>query len=240
MSKTIKPYKSDTSKKDQVKKMFNKISKRYDILNHTLSLGMDYIWRKKAIKMITNNPKEILDIATGTADFALSAAKYTDANITGIDIAENMINIGKKKIKKKKLSERIKLSIANSENLPFNDSSFDAITAGFGVRNFENIEQGLYEMYRVTKKNGIVVILEPSTPSTFPLKQLFSLYFNYILPFIGKIISADANAYTYLPNSVKEFPNGKEFTEILKKTGFEKAKFFSLSFGIVSLYVAIK
>lgn len=240
MSKTIKPYKSDTSKKDQVKKMFNKISKRYDILNHTLSLGMDYIWRKKAIKMITNNPKEILDVATGTADFALSAAKYTDANITGIDIAENMINIGKKKIKKKKLSERIKLSIANSENLPFNDSSFDAITAGFGVRNFENIEQGLYEMYRVTKKNGIVVILEPSTPSTFPLKQLFSLYFNYILPFIGKIISADANAYTYLPNSVKEFPNGKEFTEILKKTGFEKAKFFSLSFGIVSLYVAIK
>ena len=240
MSKTIKPYKSDTSKKDQVKKMFNKISKRYDILNHTLSLGMDYIWRKKAIKMITNNPKEILDIATGTADFALSAAKYTDANITGIDIAENMINIGKKKIKKKKLSERIKLSIANSENLPFNDSSFDAITAGFGVRNFENIEQGLYEMYRVTKKNGIVVILEPSTPSTFPLKQLFSLYFNYILPFIGKIISADASAYTYLPNSVKEFPNGKEFTEILKKTGFEKAKFFSLSFGIVSLYVAIK
>ncbi len=240
MSKTIKPYKLDTSKKDQVKEMFNKISKRYDILNHTLSLGMDHIWRKKAIKMITNNPKEILDIATGTADFALSAAKYTNAKITGIDIAENMINIGNKKIKKRKLNKRIKLSIADSENLPFNDLSFDAITAGFGVRNFENLEKGLYEIYRVTKKNGMVVILEPSIPNKFPLKQLFSLYFNHILPFIGRIVSNDTNAYTYLPNSVKEFPNGNKFTTILEKIGFKRTKYFPLSYGIVSLYVAIK
>lgn len=240
MSKTVKPYKLDTSKKDQVKEMFNKISKRYDILNHTLSLGMDYIWRKKAIKMITNNPKEILDIATGTADFAISAAKYTDANITGIDIAESMINIGNKKIKKRKLNKRIKLSIADSENLPFNDLSFDAITAGFGIRNFENLEKGLYEIYRVTKKNGMVVILEPSIPNRFPLKQLFSLYFNHILPFIGRIVSNDANAYTYLPNSVKEFPNGNKFTTILEKIGFKRTKYFPLSYGIVSLYVAIK
>jgi len=240
MSKTVKPYKLDTSKKDQVKEMFNKISKRYDILNHTLSLGMDYIWRKKAIKMITNNPKEILDIATGTADFAISAAKYTDANITGIDIAESMINIGNKKIKKRKLNKRIKLSIADSENLPFNDLSFDAITAGFGIRNFENLEKGLCEIYRVTKKNGMVVILEPSIPNRFPLKQLFSLYFNHILPFIGRIVSNDANAYTYLPNSVKEFPNGNKFTTILEKIGFKRTKHFPLSYGIVSLYVAIK
>ena len=240
MSKTVKPYKLDTSKKDQVKEMFNKISKRYDILNHTLSLGMDYIWRKKAIKMITNNPKEILDIATGTADFAISAAKYTDANITGIDIAESMINIGNKKIKKRKLNKRIKLSIADSENLPFNDLSFDAITAGFGIRNFENLEKGLYEIYRVTKKNGMVVILEPSIPNKFPLKQLFSLYFNHILPFIGRIVSNDANAYTYLPNSVKEFPNGNKFTTILEEIGFKRTKYLPLSYGIVSLYVAIK
>ena len=240
MSKTVKPYKSDLGKKDQIKKMFNKIAKRYDLLNHTLSLGMDYIWRKKAINKITNNPEHILDIATGTADFALSAAKYTKANIIGIDISDKMIAIGNKKITKRKLNERIKLSIADSEELPFDDASFDAITAGFGVRNFENLEKGLNEIYRVIKKNGIVVILEPSTPQIFPLKQIFSFYFNYILPKIGTILSNDSSAYSYLPNSVKNFPNGKDFTDILDNVGFKKSNFFPLTFGIVSLYVAIK
>jgi|TARA_B110000263_G_scaffold115566_1_gene100713 demethylmenaquinone methyltransferase/2-methoxy-6-polyprenyl-1,4-benzoquinol methylase len=240
MSKTVKPYKSDLGKKDQVKKMFNKIAKRYDLLNHTLSLGMDYIWRKKAINKITNNPKHILDIATGTADFALSAAKYTKANIIGIDISDKMIAIGNNKITKRKLNERIKLSIADSEELPFDDARFDAITAGFGVRNFENLEKGLNEIYRVIKKDGIVVILEPSTPQIFPFKQIFSFYFNYILPKIGAILSDDASAYTYLPNSVKNFPNGKDFTDILDNVGFKKSNFFPLTFGIVSLYVAIK
>jgi len=240
MSKIVKPYKSDLGKKDQVKKMFNKIAKRYDLLNHTLSLGMDYIWRKKAINKITNNPKHILDIATGTADFALSAAKYTKANIIGIDISDKMIAIGNNKITKRKLNERIKLSIADSEELPFDDARFDAITAGFGVRNFENLEKGLNEIYRVIKKDGIVVILEPSTPQIFPFKQIFSFYFNYILPKIGAILSDDASAYTYLPNSVKNFPNGKDFTDILDNVGFKKSNFFPLTFGIVSLYVAIK
>lgn len=240
MSKIVKPYKTDKGKKEQVKQMFNKIAKRYDLLNHTLSLGMDFVWRRKAIKKITNNPKKILDIATGTADFAISAAKYTDANITGIDISERMINIGGKKIIKKNLKNRIKLSIADSENLPFNKSSFDAITAGFGVRNFENLEKGLNEIYRVTKKDGFVVILEPSTPKIFPLKQIFRFYFNTILPKIGTLLSDDKSAYTYLPNSVKNFPNGKEFIKILDNIGFRKTSYFPLTFGIVSLYVAIK
>lgn len=240
MSSQVKPYQSNTGKKDQVKQMFNKIAKRYDLLNHTLSLGMDYVWRKKAIKKITNNPVNILDIATGTADFALSAAKYTNANITGIDISDKMIDIGNNKISKKDLKDRIQLSLEDSENLSFQDSSFDAITAGFGVRNFENLEKGLSEMYRVTKKNGIVVILEPSTPKIFPLKQIFYFYFNYLLPKIGTFFSDDASAYTYLPNSVKNFPNGKDFLEILNNTGFKKTSYHPLTFGIVSLYVAIK
>jgi demethylmenaquinone methyltransferase/2-methoxy-6-polyprenyl-1,4-benzoquinol methylase len=241
MSKpSIKPYNSLQSKKDQVKHMFNMIASKYDVLNHTLSLGMDYVWRKKAIKKILNNPKEILDIATGTADFAISAAKHTEANITGIDISDQMINVGNKKIQQKKLNNRIKLSIEDSENLPFHDNSYDAITAGFGVRNFENLEKGLSEIYRVVKKDGYVVILEPSTPKVFPLKQIFSIYFQKILPFIGSLVSKDKSAYSYLPNSVKSFPDGVDFLEILNKQGFSKTNYHPLSFGIVSMYVAIK
>ena len=241
MSKpSIKPYNSLESKKDQVKHMFNMIASKYDFLNHTLSLGMDYVWRKKAIKKILNNPKEILDIATGTADFAISAAKHTQANITGIDISDQMIYVGNKKIQQKKLNNRIKLSIEDSENLPFLDNSYDAITAGFGVRNFENLEKGLSEIHRVVKKNGYVVILEPSTPKAFPLKQIFSIYFQKILPFIGSLVSKDKSAYSYLPNSVKSFPEGDDFLKILNKQGFSKANYYPLSFGIVSLYVAIK
>ena len=241
MSKpSIKPYNSLQSKKDQVKHMFNMIASKYDVLNHTLSLGMDYVWRKKAIKKILNNPKEILDIATGTADFAISAAKHTQANITGIDISDQMIYVGNKKIQQKKLHNRIKLSIEDSENLPFHDNSYDAITAGFGVRNFENLEKGLSEIYRVVKKDGYVVILEPSTPKVFPLKQIFSFYFQKILPFIGSLVSKDKSAYSYLPNSVKSFPDGVDFLEILNKQGFSKTNYHPLSFGIVSMYVAIK
>ena len=241
MSKpSIKPYNSLESKKDQVKHMFNMIASKYDFLNHTLSLGMDYVWRKKAIKKILNNPKEILDIATGTADFAISAAKHTQANITGIDISDQMIYVGNKKIQQKKLNNRIKLSIEDSENLPYLDNSYDAITAGFGVRNFENLEKGLSEIHRVVKKNGYVVILEPSTPKAFPLKQIFSIYFQKILPFIGSLVSKDKSAYSYLPNSVKSFPDGDDFLKILNKQGFSKTNYYPLSFGIVSLYVAIK
>ena len=203
----VTPYKNTDNKKQQVTQMFDNIAKSYDFLNHSLSLGMDNLWRKTAIKRLTNNPTSILDIATGTADFAISASKYTKAKITGIDISKGMLEIGHKKIIKQGLEKRINLQLADSENLPFDDNSFDALTAGFGVRNFEDLNKGLSEMNRTLKSGGIVAILEPSEPSSFPLKQFYNLYFHYILPFLGGLISKDKNAYAYLPNSVMAFPS---------------------------------
>lgn len=239
MSK-VTPYNSSESKKKQVSEMFDNIANSYDFLNHSLSLGMDNVWRKIAIKKLTNNPKIILDIATGTGDFAVSAAKYTDAKITGIDISQGMLNVGREKIKKKNLNNRISLQLADSESLPFNDNTFDAITAGFGVRNFENLNKGLSEMKRVLNKDGIVVILEPSTPKYFPLKQFYKLYFHHVLPTIGAWISKDKSAYSYLPESVDAFPSGEKFIVELKNVGFRDCKHIPLTFGIVSLYIAIK
>ena len=236
----ITPYNNSKSKKEQVTAMFDNIAESYDFLNHSLSLGMDNVWRRKAINKLSNKPKTILDIATGTGDFAVSAAKYTKAQITGIDISQKMLNVGIKKIAKKKLTNRIILKKADSENLPFSDNSFDAITAGFGVRNFENLNKGLDEIYRVLNTNGIVAILEPSSPKNFPLKQLYKIYFHHILPTIGSWVSKDKNAYKYLPDSVDEFPSGNEFITLLRKAGFKDCEYFPLTFGIVSLYVAIK
>lgn len=239
MSK-VTPYNNLESKKKQVIKMFDNIAESYDFLNHSLSLGMDNVWRKIAIKKLVNNPNTILDIATGTGDFAISAAKHSNAQISGIDISQGMIDVGIKKIKKKGLEEKIKLQLADSENLPYNGQTFDAITAGFGVRNFENLNKGLSEMYRVLNKHGIVVILEPSTPKYFPLKQLYKLYFHHVLPTIGAWISKDKEAYSYLPESVKVFPSGENFLKELEKVGFKDCQHFPLTFGIVSLYTAIK
>ena len=236
----VTPYNSIETKKKQVTQMFDNIAGSYDFLNHTLSLGMDNIWRKIAIKKLTNNPTSILDIATGTADFAISASKYTNAKITGIDISQGMLDVGVEKINRKGLSDRIQLQLADSEKLPFQDNSYDAITAGFGVRNFEDLNKGLSEMYRTLKTGGILAILEPSEPTNFPLKQLYKLYFHYILPFIGGIISKDKNAYTYLPDSVSAFPSGNNFLTELAKAGFKESKYIPLTFGIVSLYIAIK
>jgi|TARA_B110000259_G_scaffold121990_1_gene138397 demethylmenaquinone methyltransferase/2-methoxy-6-polyprenyl-1,4-benzoquinol methylase len=240
MTKEITPYSSKDNKKIQVTQMFDKIANRYDLLNHSLSLGMDFIWRKIAVKKLTNNPKKIIDIATGTADFAISATKYTQANVIGIDISKEMLIVGDIKIKKKNLVERITLLKGDCENLPFENDSFDAMTAGFGVRNFENLEKGLKEMYRVLQKNSTVVILEPSIPSNLILKILFKFYFSYILPALGKIFSNDSNAYKYLPESVDAFPSGKDFIKELENSGFRKCKHIPLSFGIVALYTAIK
>jgi demethylmenaquinone methyltransferase/2-methoxy-6-polyprenyl-1,4-benzoquinol methylase len=236
----VTPYNSKEGKKKQVTKMFDNIAGSYDFLNHTLSLGMDNIWRKIAIKELNNKPATILDIATGTADFAISASKYTNATITGIDISQGMLDVGVEKITKKGLTNRIQLQLADSEKLPFQDNSYDAITAGFGVRNFEDLNKGLSEMHRTLKKDGIVAILEPSEPTNFPLKQFYNLYFHHILPFIGGIISKDKNAYTYLPDSVSAFPSGKDFLTELDKVGFKESKHIPLTFGIVSLYIAIK
>jgi len=236
----VTPYNNTDNKKKQVTQMFDNIAKSYDFLNHSLSLGMDNVWRKIAIKKLTNNPATILDIATGTADFAISASKHTKAQITGIDISQGMLDVGNKKIVKKGLSDRIHLQHADSENLPFDDNSFDALTAGFGVRNFEDLNKGLCEMNRTLKSGGIVTILEPSEPTRFPLKQFYNLYFHYILPFVGGIISKDKNAYAYLPNSVIAFPSGEYFLAELEKAGFKNCEHVPLTFGIVSLYVAIK
>jgi len=236
----VTPYNNTETKKKQVTKMFDNIAGSYDFLNHTLSLGMDDIWRKIAIKKLSNKPATILDIATGTGDFAISATKYTNATITGIDISQGMLDVGIEKITKKGLTDRIQLQLADSENLPFQNNSYDAITAGFGVRNFEDLNKGLSEMYRTLKSGGIVAILEPSEPTYFPLKQFYKLYFHYILPFIGGIISKDKNAYTYLPNSVSAFPSRNDFLTELVKVGFKESKHIPLTFGIVSLYVAIK
>ena len=236
----VTPYNNTETKKKQVTQMFDNIAGSYDLLNHSLSLGMDNIWRKIAIKKLNNNPDTILDIATGTGDFAISASKYTNAKITGIDISQGMLDVGVDKIAKKGLANRIQLQLADSEKLPFQDNSYDAITAGFGVRNFEDLNKGLAEMYRTLKSGGIIAILEPSEPTNFPLKQFYNIYFHHILPFVGGIISKDKNAYNYLPDSVSAFPSGKDFLIKLDKVGFKESKHIPLSFGIVSLYIAIK
>lgn len=236
------PYKENTSsKKEQVATMFNNISKKYDFLNHFLSLGIDILWRKKAIRLLKKSqPKHILDIATGTGDFAIEALKLNPNKIIGIDISEGMLAVGKEKIKNKKLQDIIELKLGDSEKLDFDDNVFDAYTVGFGVRNFENLEKGLSEMLRVLKPNGTGIILEFSKPKSFPIKQLYNLYFNELLPRIGKLISKDDTAYTYLPESVNAFPEGDEFVKILRKLGYKNINAIPLLFGIASIYKVTK
>jgi len=221
--------------------MFNNISKKYDFLNHFLSMGIDILWRKKAIRMLKESqPKQILDIATGTGDFAIEALKLNPTKVTGIDISKGMLAVGNQKIKKKGLENVIELKLGDSENLEFNDNTFDAYTVGFGVRNFENLEKGLTEMLRVLKPNGTAIILEFSKPKAFPIKQIYNFYFNKMLPGIGKLVSKDNAAYTYLPESVDAFPDGQEFTTILEKIGYKNTKTTVLMFGIASIYKANK
>jgi demethylmenaquinone methyltransferase/2-methoxy-6-polyprenyl-1,4-benzoquinol methylase len=228
-------------KKQEVRAMFNNIANRYDFLNHFLSAGIDHRWRKKAIRLVgSNHPKTILDVATGTGDLAIAATVLKPAKITGIDIAENMLEIGRKKIIEKKLQDLISFETGDSENLRFTEGSFDAVMVAFGVRNFENLEKGLTEMHRVLNKNGIVVILEFSKPTGFGIRHLYSFYFRYILPFLGRKISGNSSAYQYLPDSVNAFPAGKDFLKILDRVGFSKTSCTKLSFGIASLYSGIK
>jgi len=238
----VKPYSGSTgTKREQVEQMFDNIAPRYDFLNRALSLGIDLIWRKQAIDQLKPiAPKMILDVATGTADLALEASRLKPEKIIGIDIADQMLNIGRKKIKAKHEQDIIFLENGDSANLRFEDDTFDAVTAAYGVRNFENLEAGLSEMYRVLKPNGKMVVLEFSRPEKFPVKQLFNLYFRYILPGIGKLISKDDSAYTYLPQSVKTFPQGNEFVNILTKTGLKEAQWIPQTFGISSIYTGLK
>jgi demethylmenaquinone methyltransferase/2-methoxy-6-polyprenyl-1,4-benzoquinol methylase len=241
MQKEVKPYNEEGSKKEQVAVMFNNISKRYDLLNHLLSLGIDHLWRKRAISIIKKDkPKVILDIATGTADFALASMEMSPDKVTGIDISTGMLDMGRIKIEKKNLSNKIELLEGDSESINFPDETFDAITVGFGVRNFENLTKGLKEIHRVLKPGKKAVILEFSKPNKFPIKTIFGLYSKYGIPLIGKAISKDNAAYTYLPESVAAFPEGINFAIILKQCGFSSVELEPMAGGIATIYVAQK
>lgn len=221
--------------------MFDNISHRYDFLNHFLSLGIDIRWRKKAIRLLKEDrPKTILDIATGTGDFAIEALALKPEKVIGVDISSGMLEVGRQKIKKKGLEEQIELQMGDSEKLLFDDNNFDAVIVSFGVRNFENLEKGLADMYRVLKPGGKTIIVEFSRPTAFPMKQLYNFYFKYILPIIGKVVSKDQAAYTYLPESVEAFPDGQRFLNILDSVGFKKTECKPLTFGISSIYVGQK
>ncbi len=242
MSEPVTPYKDSTlNKKQQVAKMFNSIAWRYDFLNHFLSFGIDKYWRKKAVSMLKKNkPQMILDVASGTADFALASMSLHPLKIYGIDISEDMLNIGKQKIRKKNLQEKIELLESDSENLIFEDNKFDAITVGFGVRNFEHLEKGLSEMLRVLKPGGKAVILEFSKPHSPMIRSFYSFYSSKVLPWLGNKISKDAVAYTYLNKSVEAFPEGESFANILKITGYNEVTINPLTFGVVTVYTGSK
>ena len=240
---TVVPYKDkEASKKDQVQEMFDNIAPKYDFLNRFLSVGIDIIWRKKLIsKLRQSKPAFILDVATGTADVAIEMAKTINpVKIIGLDLSNLMLNEGRKKVNELKLNHVIELVQGDSENLIFPDNHFDAVTVAFGVRNFENLEKGLREIQRVLKPGATINVLEFSKPQHFPVKNIYSLYFSYILPVVGKLVSKDSSAYTYLPESVRNFPQGKEFLLILEKIGYKNCQCTSLTFGISSIYTAQK
>lgn len=239
----VKPYQdANRAKKQQVADMFDNISGTYDFLNHFMSLGIDIIWRKKAIRALkVSKPQHLLDVATGTGDFALEAIRtLRPRKVTGIDISQGMLDIAAEKIRKKGLGDRFEVLLGDSENLPFADHAFDAVTVAFGVRNFEHLEQGLADIHRVLKPGGRAVILEFSKPKGFPVKQLYHFYFNHVTPLIGRLFSKDYRAYSYLPESVAHFPDGQQFTEILRRVGFSDALCRPQSFGICSIYIGTK
>lgn len=239
---SVVPYKEqNASKKEQVAQMFDNVSPKYDFLNHLLSGGIDILWRKKAVKLLRKaQPKKILDIATGTGDFAIEALALKPEKIVGVDISEGMLSFGREKIKKLGVESIIELQKGDSERLNFEDNTFDAVIVSFGVRNFEHLEKGLTDMCRVMKKDGTCIVLEFSKPSAFPFKQLYNFYFKYILPVVGKIVSKDTSAYTYLHDSVQAFPDGKDFIQVFERAGFNRTQCLPLTFGISTIYIGRK
>lgn len=242
MSEKVTPYKDSTlGKKEQVTQMFDTISGNYDNLNRVISFGIDVKWRKKVLKIVSDKkPKVILDIATGTGDLAILMAQTNAEKIIGLDISAGMLEVGKKKVEEKNLSNVIELVLGDSENMPFDDNYFDAITVGFGVRNFENLEKGFAEILRVLKPNGVFVILETSVPDKFPYKQGYNFYSKNILPLIGKLFSKDNDAYGYLSESAAAFPYGEALNNILRKTGFIDVVAMPQTFGVATIYSASK
>ncbi|KPM48748.1 bifunctional demethylmenaquinone methyltransferase/2-methoxy-6-polyprenyl-1,4-benzoquinol methylase UbiE [Jiulongibacter sediminis] len=239
----VVPYKDkESGKKEQVSEMFDNISAKYDLLNRVLSGGVDLYWRKKAISLLKKEqPKLILDIATGTGDLAIEANKQLNPEkIIGVDISEGMLFHGREKMKKLGLQDKIEMRMGDSEKLLFDDNTFDAVIVSFGVRNFENLKKGLTDMCRVTKPGGTCVVVEFSKPRSFPMKQLYGFYSTKVLPLIGKLVSRDSSAYTYLPESVKAFPDGDDFLSIFESAGFKNTYCKTLTFGICSVYVGKK
>jgi demethylmenaquinone methyltransferase/2-methoxy-6-polyprenyl-1,4-benzoquinol methylase len=229
------------SKKETVREMFDDISPRYDFLNHFLSFGIDHSWRKRLVRILSpRKPVAVLDVATGTADLAIEMAALEPQRIAGIDISEKMLEVGRAKLAGKGLDKLITLRRGDAEKIPFSDSSFDAITVAFGVRNFEHLEQGLQEMQRVLRPGGIMLILEFSHPASFPMKQLYGFYSRFVIPAMGRLISGNARAYSYLPESVAAFPSGKNFLAILDKLGLKNTKQVPLTLGIATIYCAEK
>jgi demethylmenaquinone methyltransferase/2-methoxy-6-polyprenyl-1,4-benzoquinol methylase len=239
---TVKPYNNDTdSKKGQVERMFDTIAPKYDLLNRLLSARIDTLWRKKLIhKLKPYKPEVILDVATGTADVAIEALKLKPKQVIGMDLSAGMLSLGQQKIEKLGVDHIIKLEQGDSENLSYTTGQFDAVTVAFGVRNFENLTAGLTEINRVLKPGGVLAVLEFSQPQGVPFKQLYSFYSRFILPGIGKLVSKDASAYTYLPESVEAFPYGAAFAKELEKAGFAQVGFKPLTFGISTIYHCVK
>ena len=242
MSKNVTPYKdSELGKKEQVAQMFDTISGNYDDLNRVISFGIDVKWRKKVLKLVADtHPESILDIATGTGDLALLMTQTNATKIIGLDISAGMLEVGRKKISEKKLDAKIEMVLGDSEKIPYDDASFDAITVAFGVRNFETLEKGLAEILRVLKPGGIFVILETSVPERFPYKQGYTFYSKNILPLIGKLFSKDNSAYQYLSDSASVFPYGEALNNILRKIGFIEVKASPQTFGVATIYSASK
>lgn len=237
---TVTPYSPEGSKREQVEQMFDNISPKYDLLNRLFSLGIDQAWRRKVIRLVGREPVEhLLDVATGTADLAILATKNA-GRVTGVDISEGMLEHGRVKVKDRGLDDRVTLQRADSVDMPFADDTFDAVTVAFGVRNFEQLEKGIAEMRRVLKPNGRMFILEFSKPQRTPFRQMFRFYFHRVMPFVGRLVSKDNAAYTYLPKSVDAFPEGKQFVELLTRTGLKEAKAEALTGGVATLYLARK
>lgn len=242
MSKNITPYEdSNLGKKQQVEQMFDTISDNYDGLNRVISLGSDVKWRKKMLDIVqVKKPKNLLDVATGTGDLAILMANSGAEKIIGIDISEGMLKVGRKKVQDKDLSDKIELLQADSENLPFEDNSFDVVTVAFGIRNFETLEKGLAEIFRVLRPGGTFVILETSVPTKFPFKQGYKLYCNLWLPLVGRVFSKDKKAYGYLSKSASNFPFGEALNNILRKIGFIEVVDKPQMFGAATIYIASK
>ena len=242
MAKKVTPYKdSELGKKEQVTQMFDSISENYDGLNRVISFGIDIKWRKRVVAILKKKaPKTILDIATGTGDLAINMVETGAEKIVGLDISPGMLEVGKTKVLDKKLDKTIEMVIGDSENLPFEANSFDAVTVAFGVRNFETLEKGLAEILRVLKPKGTFVVLETSIPTKTPYKQGYRLHSNYILPLVGRLFSKDRSAYSYLSESAAVFPHGEEFNNILRKIGFIEVTNKPQTFGVASIYVATK